>query len=79
MQKKSPSLTGDTRADRKQAEDDLLVYVAFLSKVMHHAEGTIRQTFFAATFAHTVSGLADPLLSLLRRERLWAALPGFKR
>ncbi len=76
LQKKSPFLDGETRAERKQDEDDLLVYVAFLSKILNRTEGTIRQKFVAVKFAHTVAGLPDPLL---RRERLWAALSGFRR
>ena len=73
LQNKSPFLAGETRTERKQDEDDLLTYVAFLSKILKRTEGTIRQKLFAIKFAHTVAGLPDPIL---RRDRLWAALAG---
>ena len=69
-------LDGETKAEMRQDEDDLLLYVAFLGKKLKRAEGTIRQKLFAVKFAHTIAGLSDPLL---RRTRLWAALSGIKR
>ncbi len=66
-QKKSPFLMGETREEMRRDEGDLLVYVAFLSKVMPRAEGTIRQKLFAIKHAHMLAGMPDPLL---RRARL---------
>jgi hypothetical protein len=75
-QGKTPFLMGGTPAELREDEDELLRYVAYLSKIMARAEGTIRQKLFAIKFAHTVAGLPDPLL---RRSRLWAALAGILR
>ena len=50
LQNKSPFLAGETRTERKQDEDDLLTYVAFLLKILKRTEGTIRQKLFAISF-----------------------------
>ena len=76
LQNKSPFLAGETRAEMRQDENDLLTYVGFLSKIMKRTPGTILQKLFAIKFAHTVAGLPDPLH---QRFRLWAAISGFRR
>ena len=72
----SPFLEGETRDAIRKDEDALLLFVAFLSKIMKRAEGTIRQKLFANKFAHMAAGFPDPLQ---RRARPWVALAGIKR
>ena len=69
-------LKGETRAERKADEDELLRYMTYLARVMKRAEGTIRQRLFAIKMGHVVAGYEDPTL---HRTRLWAALAGYKR
>ena len=69
-------LKGETRAERKADEDELLRYTTYLASVMKRAEGTIRQRLFAIKMGHVVAGYEDPTL---HRTRLWAALAGYKR
>ena len=73
---KSPFLEGETKAELREDEDLLLLFVSYLSKTLSRTEGTIKQKLFAIKFAHTVAGLPDPLKG---RVRLWAALGGILR
>ena len=76
LQGESAFLEGESPKERRQEEDALLRYTAFLHLIMKRSEGTIRQKLFAIKFGHTVAGLPDPLQ---RRDRLWAALAGYAR
>ena len=76
MSCKSVYLTGETREEKKQDEDDLLRFTTYLAHVMGRTEGTIKQRLFAIKAGHLVAGYEDPML---HRTRIWAALSGYKR
>ena len=76
MGKKNVYLTGESKEERKDDEDELLRFMTYLAHVMSRTEGTIKQRLFAIKMGHLVAGHDDPTL---HRARIWAALNGYKR
>ena len=66
VRRRTPFLLGESRAERFEDEENLLMYMVHVGQTMAKAADTVRKRMFAIRQHHVSLGHPDPLVGKLR-------------